>query len=144
MIRKENDLYLPERVTPVNIIQYEDEDFYVLQKLYSDWMNLNERIKRIRDKMIDIVKAEKAFKEYLKEYDTESEKVALKVTHTYGVVKASEYLAKQLNLNEEDTNLSRLIALLHDIGKIGIPKEIINKPSRLTDEEYNIIKTLNS
>ncbi len=67
--------------------------------------------------MIDIIKAEKAFKEYLKEYDTESEKVALKVTHTYGVVKASEYLAKQLNLNEEDTNLSRLIALLHDIGR---------------------------
>ena len=67
--------------------------------------------------MIDIVKAEKAFKEYLKEYDVESEKVALKVTHTYGVVKASEYLAKELNLNEEDTNLSRLIALLHDIGR---------------------------
>ena len=32
-------------------------------------------------------------------------------------------------------------ALLHDIGKIGIPREIINKPSRLTDEEYEIIKT---
>ena len=68
-------------------------------------------------KMIDIVKAEKAFKEYLNEYDLESEKVQLKVTHTYGVVKASEYLAKQLNLNEEDTNLSRLIALLHVIGR---------------------------
>ena len=67
--------------------------------------------------MIDIVKAEKVFKEYLKEYDTESEKVALKVTHTYGVVKASEYLAKELNLSEEDTNLSRIIALLHDIGR---------------------------
>lgn len=67
--------------------------------------------------MIDIVKAENAFKEYLKEYDLESEKVTLKVTHTYGVVKASEYLAKQLKLNEEDTNLSKLIALLHDIGR---------------------------
>ena len=67
--------------------------------------------------MIDIVKAEKVFKEYLKEYDLDSEKVALKVTHTYGVVKASEYLAKELNLSEEDTNLSRLIALLHDIGR---------------------------
>ena len=32
-------------------------------------------------------------------------------------------------------------ALLHDIGKIGIPKEIINKPSKLTDEEYEVIKT---
>ena len=32
-------------------------------------------------------------------------------------------------------------ALLHDIGKIGIPREIINKPSRLTDEEYTVIKS---
>lgn len=33
------------------------------------------------------------------------------------------------------------IALLHDVGKIGIPKEIINKPSKLTDEEYDVIKS---
>jgi len=33
------------------------------------------------------------------------------------------------------------MGLLHDIGKIGIPREIINKPSRLTDEEYDIIKS---
>ena len=32
-------------------------------------------------------------------------------------------------------------AMLHDIGKIGVPREIINKPSKLTDEEYAIIKT---
>ena len=36
---------------------------------------------------------------------------------------------------------SRSGRMLHDIGKIGIPREIINKPSRLTDEEYEIIKT---
>ena len=32
-------------------------------------------------------------------------------------------------------------ALLHDIGKIGIPDSILNKPSRLTDEEYFVMKT---
>ena len=81
------------------------------------------------NKMIDIVKAEKAFKEYLEEYDTSSEKVQLKITHTYGVVKASEYLAKELNLNEEDTNLSRLIALLHDIGRF--------EQSKASDDVYD-------
>lgn len=67
--------------------------------------------------MIDIEKAELAFKEYLKDYNVNDEKVALKIRHTYGVVKASEYLAKAIGLNEDDTNLSRLIALLHDIGR---------------------------
>lgn len=67
--------------------------------------------------MIDIEKAEKAFKEYLKGYDVQDEKVALKIRHTYGVVKASQYLAKAIGLDEENTNLSMLIALLHDIGR---------------------------
>ena len=67
--------------------------------------------------MIDIQKAEKAFKEYLKDYNVNDEKVALKIRHTYGVVKASEYLAGAIGLDEDDTNLSRLIALLHDIGR---------------------------
>lgn len=47
MIRKENYLDIQGREIPVNVIQYEDEDLHVLQKLYSDWMNLNEKIKRI-------------------------------------------------------------------------------------------------
>lgn len=67
--------------------------------------------------MIDIEKAELAFKEYLKDYNVNDEKVALKIRHTYGVVKASEYLAEAIGLDEDDTNLSRLIALLHDIGR---------------------------
>ena len=67
--------------------------------------------------MIDIIKAEKAFKEYLSNYDINDDKIKLKLTHTYGVVNASEYLSKKLNLSKEDTDVSRLIALLHDIGR---------------------------
>lgn len=74
--------------------------------------------------MIDILKAKKEFKEYLKDYDIEDERVKLKITHTYGVVSASEYLADKLNLNEEDANLSKLIALLHDIGRFEQSKVI--------------------
>ena len=67
--------------------------------------------------MLDINNAEKQFKEYLKNFDTENEKNKLKIVHTYGVVKASEYIARDLNLSEEDIYLAKLIALLHDIGR---------------------------
>lgn len=47
MIRMERVLDVPEKNTPVNLIQYGTEDIALLQDLYSDWMNLNEKIKRI-------------------------------------------------------------------------------------------------
>ena len=47
MIRKESFLDIPERNIPVNIIQNEKGDLLLLQDLYSDWMNLNDKIKRI-------------------------------------------------------------------------------------------------
>ncbi len=43
--------------------------------------------------------------------------------------------------NEQEQNNIYNIGMLHDIGKIGIQAEIINKTSKLTDEEYDIIKT---
>ena len=47
MIRKESFLDIPEKNIPVSLIQYEKEDLFLLQNLYSDWMSLNEKIKKI-------------------------------------------------------------------------------------------------
>lgn len=47
----------------------------------------------------------------------------------------------QLKLTKEDITLISQAATLHDIGKIVIPDSILNKPGKLTDEEYNIVKT---
>lgn len=44
-------------------------------------------------------------------------------------------------LSEEDISLIVVASALHDIGKIGIPEEVLNKPGRLTDEEFAIMKT---
>ena len=34
----------------------------------------------------------------------------------------------------------RTVALLHDIGKIGVPDKVLNKPGRLTDDEFDMIR----
>lgn len=67
--------------------------------------------------MIDWIKSEESFKKYLKKYDLENGSIKLKIRHTYGVVNLSEYISKKINLSEEDIELAKLIALLHDIGR---------------------------
>lgn len=67
--------------------------------------------------MIDFEHAKVTFKEYLQDYNLEYGKIELKVRHTYGVVNASEYISRELSLNNEDIELAKLIALLHDIGR---------------------------
>jgi len=47
----------------------------------------------------------------------------------------------QYSLSEQEIALISLAAALHDIGKIAIPEQILNKPGRLTDEEFEVIKT---
>ena len=49
-------------------------------------------------------------------------------------------LARELGLPEEEVENIRNVALLHDIGKIGIPDSVLNKPGKLTDEEYGMMK----
>ena len=53
----------------------------------------------------------------------------------------SREIAKALQLSQDEIDNIYYIALLHDIGKISIPLDILNKPGRLTDEEFNIMKS---
>ena len=73
--------------------------------------------------MINFKKALKEFQEYLKDYDLNLGMIQLKVRHTYGVVALSEYIANDLKLSEEDVELAKLIALLHDIARFEQAKE---------------------
>lgn len=50
-------------------------------------------------------------------------------------------IANELKLSEKDKKSLHWASMLHDIGKIAIPESILNKPARLTDSEYDIIKT---
>ncbi len=61
--------------------------------------------------------------------------------HSLKVAKYSEILAKKLNLPKKVETTIFEGALIHDIGKIGIPDAILLKPGKLTDIEFQIIKT---
>jgi putative nucleotidyltransferase with HDIG domain len=60
--------------------------------------------------------------------------------HSQGVVSLAVAVADELGLGESDRRLVEFGALLHDVGKIAMPKEIINKPGALDDEERAIIR----
>lgn len=60
--------------------------------------------------------------------------------HSTRVAQYSKMIAEKYGKDEEQQKNIYFIALLHDVGKIGIPDQIINKPTKLSDEEYAIIK----
>jgi len=60
--------------------------------------------------------------------------------HSNRVSEYSALIAKKMNLPEDSISEIRYAASLHDIGKIGVPDSILNKPGKLTDEEYSVIK----
>lgn len=62
------------------------------------------------------------------------------VVHTILVQEISEQIAKIINLDEETTTKIKIASMLHDIGKISIPVEILESPGKLTLEEYDKIK----
>ncbi len=61
--------------------------------------------------------------------------------HTYRVTKYSIMLAEHMNLSPSDIELIRIGTPLHDIGKIGIDDAILRKRDRLTENEFEIMKT---
>lgn len=61
--------------------------------------------------------------------------------HSTRVAEYAREIARRAGKNEKEQEDVYYMGLLHDIGKIGIPDEIINKTSKLTDEEYEIIKS---
>ena len=67
--------------------------------------------------MIDIIKAKEAFKNYVKNYNLEDKKIALKIAHIERVSQIARNISKSIGLEKEDVELAELIGLLHDIGR---------------------------
>ena len=61
--------------------------------------------------------------------------------HVQRTQKSGQELGRRINLTDQEQSSLALLAIMHDIGKIGIPLEILNKPGKLNDSEWNMMKT---
>lgn len=60
--------------------------------------------------------------------------------HSRGVAAVSVYLAARLGFDAEECLLMEVSGLLHDLGKLSVPEQVLEKPGRLDEREFNLIK----
>lgn len=112
---------------------------YIATKLYDEIKKENESYVRIVDEKNNQIK-----KMTLQTITTIANTIDAKDEYTKGHSKrVSDYsaaIAKELGFSESELRNIRSIALLHDIGKIGVPDSVLNKPGPLTNEEYHLMK----
>ncbi|MCR4907988.1 MAG: HD domain-containing protein [Lachnospiraceae bacterium] len=107
--------------------------------LFIVWMYFRKRTERLERKAEEdrkfIAQLSKTFAKCIDIKDTYTN------GHSFRVAKYTGLIAEKLGYSEAETEKFYNIALLHDIGKIGIPDRILNKPERLNDEEYQEMKS---
>ncbi len=101
--------------------------------------------RKVEEQTVELrLQQEKTNKMYIRTITALSDAVDAKDRYTSGhskrVAKYAWMIADRMGKSKEEQAKIYQAGLLHDIGKIRVPAEIINKPGKLTDEEYNIIK----
>ena len=62
-------------------------------------------------------------------------------THSSGVAASSEALSRLVGFSERECRIMRIAGYLHDLGKLAVPAEILEKPAKLTEDEFNVIRS---
>ena len=99
----------------------------------------------LRRKMANLLKKEKEDRKFIREViqvfaKTIDIKDAYTNGHSFRVAEYTKMIAEKAGYDEAEVEKIYNIGLMHDIGKITIPNEILNKPGKLTDEEFFIMK----
>ena len=106
--------------------------------------------------IIDLIRLQRNLSQEVEKKTEENEKLFMHVVHsladaidakdtyTHGhsgrVAKYSKEIARRYGYSEKAQGDIYMMGLLHDVGKIGVPDAVINKPAKLTDEEFAMIK----
>ena len=105
--------------------------------LLASWFSIKEREKR-RQLEKDARISNETIMAIAKTVDAKDERTS---KHSERVAKYAVSIASALGWSRQECEDLYKTGLLHDIGKIGIPDAVLNKPGKLTDEEYDIMKT---
>lgn len=92
------------------------------------------RIKALHDQLDEVEQAILALSRLIEARDQYTE------AHTERVAAYAEGIGREIGLREEDLRMLYRAALLHDIGKVGIPELVLNKPGMLTVEETRLMR----
>jgi len=109
----------------------ETEDIYEIAKIAEERMYRNKLLEKRSSRNSTISSLSKMLFE--KSYETEE--------HAVRMFKICEKIGKKINVTSAQLDELNLLAKLHDIGKVAIPDNILNKPGKLTEDEFEIMKT---
>jgi len=109
------------------VVVTHDVNDHVLNKI-----SLEENVKKLKRMVSGIIATISAMVEMRDPYTA---------GHQRAVARIAEAIAQTMDLSKEQTDIIKISAEIHDIGKIYIPAEILSKPSALNDMEFNLIKS---
>lgn len=143
-------LWYRKKVSGYMLELREDTDKWKYMKLLSEHNSQLENFSaelenKVNEQTLELITQQKRIKTlYVQTVLALSEAVDAKDRYTSGhskrVAEYARMIAARMGKSKEEQEDIYYAGLLHDIGKIRIPDEIINKPGKLTDEEYDIIK----
>lgn len=116
-MKKNNVLQLPKHHTPTSLTEMATQ----VEDLKAEKRSISEQAARTILKALDC-------------------KDSYTFGHSMRVAYFSLVIGAEAELNDEEMHELELSAIFHDIGKIGTPDAVLNKPSRLTEEEFTIMK----
>ena len=118
-----------------------------VEELKKDLENINAHLEdQVNEKIIEVIKLNKDIKDTQKEIiftmgtigESRSKETGF---HVKRVAEYSKLLALHAGIHEYEADMIKQASPMHDIGKIGIPDAILNKPGRLTDEDRVVMNT---
>jgi PAS domain S-box-containing protein/putative nucleotidyltransferase with HDIG domain len=113
------------------ILMYSEIVAYALGK-QKDEQRIRESIKRVKETFHQTVEAFSSILEISDPYTS---------GHQTRVAQLAYAISKELNFNEDQLEAIYMASMLHDLGKMYIPLQILNKPGKLTDAEFELVKT---
>jgi HD-GYP domain-containing protein (c-di-GMP phosphodiesterase class II) len=136
IIQSKNDVFVPELVNALEGLSLRD---YVWLELASNSIeSILRRSVLDQTKELDMNELLDFARLICRLVDFRSEFTA---THSSGVAATATALAKRVDFSYDEARLIEIAAYLHDLGKLAIPTEILEKPGKLTDDEWSIMRS---